>query len=240
MKIKSVLYSILLWSFLFTSCEEVIQEELDDQRVQIVSPTDELVTTILAHHFLWEKVDHAEGYVFQLAAPSFQEIQQLIVNEERTELSYDYTLSPGKYEWRVKAFNNISETPFTTFSITIDSTLDLGSAQVVLKDPADGFITNNPLLNWSWNKIAIADDYLLEVRTPDWANGTNAINPVTTENSTYSNSDALAEGTYAWSVAAKNDFSISPFSAPRTFTIDLTSPASPTPTSPANNATPRQ
>ena len=223
---------------LFFACEEIEQDELDNDRVNIIAPTDSLATTILSHTFLWEPVKKADGYILQIATPSFNQIQQLILNQDVTETSYDFTLSPGKYEWRVKAYNNISETPYRTYFLSIDSSLNLGGAQVILSSPDDFFTTSNTTFTISWQGIASADEYRLEIRSPDWETGTLVINPVLTSQTSFTNTDfTYGEGDYAWSVAAENGFSKSGFSTPRHFTVDFTAPGTPTLVSPLNSAT---
>jgi hypothetical protein len=229
------IFFLLLLSF--WACEEIEQDELDKRKVVLTAPTDQLITTNLSHTFLWEEVEKAEGYVLQIAQPSFKEIQQFVLNVDLPETTYDYTLAPGIYEWRVKAYNNISETDFTTYTIKVDSSLSLSGAKVILVSPAAGFVTSNDEISFSWQSIDVATTYRVEIRSPNWDNGARVFDPIFTSVPSISLLDFDGEeGDFAWAVQAENDFSKSVFSDPRSFTIDFTAPATPGLTKPIDNA----
>jgi hypothetical protein len=226
---KPYFYTFLISLLLFASaCEEIVQDEIDKEKVRIIAPTDSLSTTLLSHTFLWEPVEKAEGYILQMATPSFKEVQELVLNEQLEETVYEFTLSPGKYEWRVKAYNNISETEFTTYYLSIDSSLNLNGAKVILSEPADNHATNQKSMSFSWQNIAVADEYRFEVRSPDWATGSPIFTPVFTTAATTGNIDfSELEGSYEWAVQAENSFSKSDFSTPRKIVFDFTAPGTP-------------
>lgn len=218
------------------ACDEIIEPDLNDKRITIIAPTNNLQTTGLSHTFLWEELTNAEGYRLQIASPSFTEVQQLLLNEELTETQFEFTLSPGKYQWRIQGFNNTSNSSYVTYNLTIDSTLDLTGSRVILNSPENETATNEQRPTFSWSRIDLADNYIFEIRTPDFQ-GSNAGTPVLLVSETYTLTDDLEEGQYEWSVKAQNSLSESDYGTPRQLIVDITEPAAPSLTSPAANAT---
>lgn len=215
------------------SCKDVFEEDLAKKTVTINSPQNALQTTNLTQTFWWEPVEGAIKYNLQIVSPTFLNIQKLVLDTNVTICKFEYTLNPGLYEWRVKAFNSSSYTPYITYSLQVDSTADLSNQQIVLIAPGSSFATNQTGISFSWYSLYNAEDYRFELRNSDW-NGSLVINPIITTYDTVNL--ALAEGTYAWGVQAHNSTSNSPFST-RIITIDLTNPNIPLLSYPAANIT---
>lgn len=216
-----------------SSCKDVFEEDLAKKTVTINSPQNGLQTTNSTQVFWWEPVEGAMKYNLQIVSPAFINIQKLILDTNVTVCKFEFTLTPGLYEWRVKAYNSSSYTSYTTYSLQVDSTADLSAQQIVLIAPGSSFATNQTGVLFSWYELYNADDYRFELRTPDW-NGNLVINPVITTYDTLNLT--LEEGTYAWGVQAHNSTSNSPFST-RVITIDLTNPNIPLLSYPAANVT---
>src|SRR5690606_39775442 len=124
---------------------------------------------------------------------------------------------------------------YTTYTLTIDSSLDITTQQVILSNPTDGIITNNDSVTFSWNSLLNADDYLVEIHQNNWS-GSLVLGPQIVNGTSFSTT--LTEGTFDWGVQARNHTSntSSPFSI-RTITIDTTSPNVVTLVSPPDNST---
>ena len=225
---------VMVFSITLSNCSEIVEPDISKETLKIVSPTNNLQTNRLSHTFLWEELEGAENYHLQIASPTFDQIQQLVLNESIVEFQFDYTLSPGNYQWRIRAENNNSKTDYITYNLFIDSTLELTSSTVVLDMPINGYVTNNPKPTFSWFNIDIATNYTFYLRTPDF-NGTDAINPTQLISNSYQLINDLPEGSYEWFVKAANEFSESNFSSPRSILIDITNPSTPSLNLPQNN-----
>nr|WP_319570068.1 hypothetical protein [uncultured Draconibacterium sp.] len=94
--------------------------DLSDKSTVILAPKDSLVTTATTHTFWWEKLDGAEKYNFQLVTPSFDSIESLIEDTSLTDNQITLTVPPGKYQWRVKGINSISQTGYSTYTLIIN------------------------------------------------------------------------------------------------------------------------
>jgi len=87
--------------------------------VNLMAPADNLSTNLTSITFWWEKVPNAEVYEFQLVKPSFSNTESVIKNTEQTGTQIQLSLTPGSYQWRVKAKNDSSETNYTMRTLTI-------------------------------------------------------------------------------------------------------------------------
>lgn len=234
---KILRYTLFLFlpATLLIACEDFIEEDIDSETVSLLAPGDNLTTIQLTHTFWWDWVDGAETYNMQLVEGSFSNVTQFLLDTTITKNKFQYTLYPGSFQWRVKGMNNGSETYFTTFSLTIDSSLDISSQQVILSSPTDNYITNSTNITFSWNSLLNADDYLIEVHENTF--GGNLIYGPQVTTST-SHTAALSEGTLVWGVQGRNSTSNTSTSfSTRTLTIDTTRPNIVTLVSPADNAT---
>jgi len=226
---------LALFSVLLIGCEDFIEKDIDDKIVSLYAPANNLSTIQLTHTFWWDWLEDAETYNMQLVEGSFTSVTALLLDTMLTINKFNYTLYPGTFQWRVKGINNGSETYYSTYTLTIDSSLDISSQQLILSSPADGLITNNDNVTFSWNSLLNADDYLLEVYQDTWG-GTLTLGPQVETGTSYSTT--LTEGTFIWGVQGRNaaTSSSTAFSV-RTITVDTTSPSIVTLTAPANNAT---
>lgn len=231
-------YSIWgLISLLFVaSCKDVFETDLENKQVSILAPSDSLVTTVATQTFWWEEVEGALEYNIQIVTPSFSAVQYLVLDSFTLDNTYTLTLTPGAYQWRVKALNGSSETEYTTYTLVVDTTSDLTSQIVVLQTPSDDVYLNTTSQTFTWNSLYSATEYKIQLASPDFSSTSNISLDTNIENNslTYSVSE---EGAYEWRVMAINTTSQSPFSSARWFYIDLTSPVAPTLLLPSANDT---
>jgi hypothetical protein len=214
-----------------SSCtHDIVEPDLSKETVVLLAPADSYTTTTLTHLFWWEEVENAKKYNLQVVKPGFSNIQQLLLDTNVTSNKFTFTLTPGTFQWRVKAFNSATSSPYSIFTLTIDSTVDLSAQTVVLVSPAANLVTKIPAHTFTWIKLYNASEYRLQVIN---ASNSAVIDVIKTEDTaTYT----LSEGVYTWQVRAQNSTSFSPYST-RTITIDMTSPAVSVQNFPANNDT---
>lgn len=234
---RKVKYSLLflISAMLFSSCEDFIEPNIENETIQLLAPKNNLPTVQLTHTFWWDFLDGTEVYNMQIVEGTFASAIQLILDTTLNSNKFDATLPPGSFQWRVRGENNGGQTNYTIFNLVIDSALDISSLGVVLNGPSTNLITNSTSVDLSWSSLLNADDYLVEIHEDTWS-GAVAFGPqieVTT-----SLTVSLGEGDFVWGVQARNSTSATSTAfTTRTFTIDTTAPSSPLLVTPSNNST---
>jgi hypothetical protein len=230
----SLIFTGLTFILFFTACHDIFETDLSGKKVVLLAPGDSLRTEYGTQTFYWEELDGALTYNLQVATPSFSRIEQLIVDTTVSSQKFTMNLTPGMYEWRVRAQNGSSKTEYVTRSLQIDSTMDLTKQKVLLNSPSDGIATNIKKIFFSWSLIYNATGYNFQVWQPDLS-GTKVIDTtITSINVTMGAS--LADGNYTWGVKAFNNNTNTDMVA-RKIMIDRTVPTIiPTLTAPQNKA----
>jgi len=214
---------VLILPFIFIRCKDIVEEDLSEETVTLLAPANGLQTETLTHNFWWDPVDGADRYNLQIVEPSFSAIESLVMDTNLSDIQFQYTLDPGSYEWGVSGYNSTSATPYTVFVLQIDSTPDLSGQEVVLESPSDNKATSDSLITFKWYELYNAEDYRLEIRTPDW-DGQGAINPQIIDGTEYT--VYLEENFYTWGIQAQNSTSGSSFTT-RDLIVDRTAPNKP-------------
>ncbi|WP_412560650.1 hypothetical protein [Winogradskyella sp. MIT101101] len=106
---------------LLVSCEEIIEvEDISNDSVTILAPSDATTLAITDINFSWDAVEDAEKYKLQIATPSFEMANQIVMDTTITVISFNQTLELGDYQWRVRAENSDYQTEYSTQSFTIE------------------------------------------------------------------------------------------------------------------------
>ena len=183
----------------------------------------------------WDAVSSATSYTVQVSTSS--NFSSLVVNQSGiTGTSYSPTgLSGGTtYHWRVSAENTTGTSGFSTArSFT---TALAPPSPPTLAAPADGATGVSTSLMLSWNGVAGATSYAVQVSL--FSNfAAFVVNQSGLTGTTFTAS-GLANGTiYFWRVSASNPGGTGGFSSTRTFTSIVAAPTAPTLAAPANGAT---
>jgi hypothetical protein len=228
---RKLLYLFSFFLLTIFACEDIVEDDLSKKSVILLAPPNEFHTTITSNTFWWEVVDGCTGYNLQIVSPSFDYIERLFLDTNIVINKWDFSLLPGEYEWRVRAYNNTTTTLFTTYSIIIDSTIDISQEIIQLLTPNDMDTSNIPLNQFKWALLYNADDYNFQL----YFEGVKYFTK-TTVNDTVIKSLNEGDGLYKWEVRGQNAFSNTAYSS-RTIFIDTTPPAKPVLIEPANLAT---
>jgi hypothetical protein len=226
------------WYWLFLSfnclvaCTLIQEPSVEGETVEVIVPRDGLHSEIATQLFFWYHVNGAIDYELQLVTPSFNRIDRFLLDTLVSGDKFEYTLLPGEYEWRIRALNFSSSTPFTYHKLFIDSTSDLSNQQLILQTPATRDTTAATTLNFSWLPLYNAEEYELELWSP--AIGQNRIFNQSTITPEFSYA-LSATGAFEWRVRAKNEGSASMYES-RNFYVDRTAPTAPLLSTPQNNA----
>jgi hypothetical protein len=237
---KFIKYIIIILSgiILINACtKDIIATDITKKTINVIAPIDKDSSIIYSTLFWWDAVSGADKYNFQIVKPSFNNIQQLIVDtnikasQNDVTVKYYFTLKPGTYQWRVNATNNSGSTAYVTRTITIDTTSDISSQTIVLNSPANNSYVNTFSPTFKWGSIFTATKYELYVTK----GSTDLFHD--TVNSNSKTPLFTSEGVYTWQVKAWNNTSSTDYSTSWAITVDVTPPSSPTLSLPANTTT---
>jgi hypothetical protein len=103
------------------SCADIIEvEDISNEIVTILAPSDTSVLTINDVNFSWNSIEDAEQYNLQIATPSFEAATQIVLDTTISTTNFTKTLDLGDFEWRIRAENSDFQTNYTTQSFTIE------------------------------------------------------------------------------------------------------------------------
>jgi predicted secreted protein len=229
MKIIKITYGLILSIFVVACTKDLIVKDIKDAPLTVLAPANNTRTPLNAITFWWEHVDGAEKYNIQIVKPNFGNIQSLIADTNVAGNKYTRSLTPGVYQWRIRAYNGGGNTSYYVYNLTIDTTSDLSTQLVVPISPQNGFLTGDKKIFFSWSAIPSATNYQFQLM-----NGLIVLKDTMTTKSDYTFAvSTTTGGVYFWKVKAFNNSSVSQFNAAQTFTIDLRAPNPPVLTSPA-------
>ena len=112
---------MLFLSILCFGCSEIIEVvDISNDQVEITAPTNNSTLTIANVNFSWVSIEDAEQYKLQIATPSFEDANQVVLDTTIIATGFNQSLNSGYYQWRVRAENSDYQTVFTTQSFTIE------------------------------------------------------------------------------------------------------------------------
>lgn len=228
---SSTFLLITLCVFLY-SCDEgglLIETDISDSEVTILSPTEGSQISSSVVNFNWEAIEDASRYEVQVANPDFENSSQLLLNQEDSLTSVSLELNIGVYEWRVRALNSNSVTTYSSAKFSVVPIENFSDNTVLLTSPIDNLITNSPSQDLQWEKVDGANLYRIQVLEDG-----SIVQEQQTSNTTYT--ITLSEGDLVWQVRAENGTENTLYSS-RSILVDITSPNTPTLSLPEDNAT---
>lgn len=117
--IKKIIVSVLLISLF--NCEELIEiEDISNEAVIILAPSDNSTIDTATINFSWQAIEFAETYQLQIARSNFDAPEEIVEDTLINITNYTKTLSEGNYQWRIKAKNFGYETLYTTQNLTVE------------------------------------------------------------------------------------------------------------------------
>jgi hypothetical protein len=173
----------------------------------LVAPADIFTTNASELTFSWDSVAGATDYRIQI---SFDNTFAYVMYDQTTAITSHTQafIYPYIYYWRVQGLNG-------DWSAIRQFTIELPTVNLIA--PADMMTTSNPTITFSWEAVAGATDYQIEITI------TNPFGPViysqTVTNPTHTQFVADA-GTYYWKVRARNNTLLGEWSLARQFTTE--------------------
>ncbi|MDP5201883.1 hypothetical protein [Flavobacterium sp. DG2-3] len=227
---KILLISLSLFIF---SCDDILEEDITNDIVQVISPTKDAVVESNVVNFKWNSLKGADKYRVQV----YEYDQVLILDSLTTKTNLTLPLAAGSYIWRVRAENYAYQSTYSfpsNFSTNIPD--DLTNQQVILLTPDSDKYLNFTNITLNWEQLDNATSY--SVRVVNTVTG-QEVYPQTDLTDTYLTLDLpeLADGNYEWRVKAKNAETETRQYAAKRFNVDTTAPNQPKNSLPADNAT---
>lgn len=212
------------------SCDDILEEDISDNTVQIISPTEDTTIESNVVNFKWASLEGADKYRIQIYE---DEILLLDSLTEKTNLTLP--LETGSYSWSVRgenyAYESIYSSP-TNFSTFIPD--DLTNQQVVLSSPENNEFFNFIDIALTWKALDKVTSY--NVKVINTATNEEVFSkPNLTDTGVKLDLITLSDGNYEWRLTAKNDESETRQYSFRKFNIDTTIPNQPKNTSPADD-----
>ena len=225
---------ILLLLVSITGCKEFIEPSIHEKQVILLAPANETEGAVYAQSFWWEEVEDALSYRLQVVSPDFTNTARLVLDTLVHSNRFNFTLDPGKYEWRVRAENGSSQTRYTAASFTVYAS-SITTQQVQLQTPVNNLLTNSGNTTFKWLKLYGATKYRLEVDTNNFADEKVLFLDQTITALEYSLT-LTTDKTYQWRVMALNDTASAKWSVIQQLTYDTTPPALVVVSSPTTNS----
>ncbi len=215
----------------FLGCEEVLlEEDLSDKAIIINAPVEGTTVLNISVTFNWETLDQATTYRLQVAQPDFENAAQIVLDTTITGTSFNTNLVRNSYNWRVRAQNSGTTTPYVSAGFTVIESEDFSVREVLLVAPENTTIVNTTSINLQWQAVTDATSYRIQLLDES--------NAVVEEKTTADTSISFTfpEGVTQWQVRAENNTQNTLYST-RSLTVDSMKPNQPVVVAPVNDAT---
>jgi hypothetical protein len=226
---KIILIALAILTY---SCDDILEEDISDDTVQILSPANDAKIESNVVGFKWNTLKGVDKYRVQV----YQSDQVLILDSLTTKTSITLPLNAGNYIWRVRGENYAYESVYSfpsNFSTIIPS--NLTNQQVILSSPENDKFVNFINVSLNWEVLNNATSY--SVKVINTATSQEVFSkPDLTDTSITLALTTLVDGTYEWRLKAKNADSETKQYSARKFNIDTTIPNQPKNTLPADNS----
>jgi hypothetical protein len=104
---------LLMIVFWMEGCEEVFEQNLTTQSVTLITPANNEISN-KSIVFSWDQKDGSASYEIQIVNPGFDSVYSIVLDTTIKQSFYLAAIDTGTYQWRVRAFNSYSTTPFST------------------------------------------------------------------------------------------------------------------------------
>jgi hypothetical protein len=221
---KIILSLLVIMTF---SCEDILEKDITDDVVQIISPTEGATITKNIVAFQWNTLKGATKYRVQV----YNSNQSIVLDSLVSQNSLNFELPSDQYKWKVRGENFGYQSTYSesvSFSTAISNILT--GQQVILTIPADDTYTNATTLSLNWKAIPVATGYDVKVITQGGVKILESNDlPAATTSLDLNSGNLTQETKYLWSVIAKNSTNSTQTDVvTRSFSVDKTPPNPPT------------
>lgn len=227
-------YSLLVISFFIISCDDILEDDITGDTIQVIYPQNNQEITSNVVNFQWNALEGADKYRIQV----YHANQSVALDSLVSTSSFTHPLNPGSYQWRVRGENSAYTSSYSFASnFSVIETNDLTSQQIILVNPSNELVTNNPNVVFAWQAINAAESYTFELINVTAGNNiVHQVSGLTTTSFSINNTIIPDDAVYQWKIKAVNSTSETQFSS-RNFSIDRVNPNQPINSSPLDNFT---
>lgn len=217
-------------SIIAFSCEDILETDITNDTVQIISPLNNAEINSNVVNFQWNSMKGASDYRVQVYGAN----QTIVLDSLVSKTNFTSPLDPGTYQWRVRGENSAYTSNYSfPVNFKVIENDDLSDQQVVLLSPANNLYTKNTTLNCTWTAINVASSYTFELENVNSGIVEVTQSGITTPSFNLTNSMISSEAEYLWRVKAVNATnSTSTLFSSRTFFVDRVKPNQPVNTFP--------
>lgn len=224
---KYIFQLLIITMVLCHSCDEILEKNIEDSAVILVTPKNGYHTNDPKVVFNWLPVEGASHYNLYIASPTMdlESIEHIVLDTSITCTNFITVLPQGKYQWAVIARNGVSETQWYYRDLYIDS---VAVPVVIPLKPSNNKALNSESVTFIWN--GSGDDqfiFSLLFRGQLLYNTITGEMELTLPSATSGNFE-LEEGNYIWQLQARNQGGSVSGVEEHFFIIDRTAPLKPT------------
>jgi len=205
---------------------KIVIPSITTDKIELLAPVEGVVQSDFETLFSWNSAPNAVNYRVQIGKPNFEELEELVLDSIVTNSSLTYKFEDaGRYQWRIRGENQEKFSTYTTRNFTLEADTSLKDELVKLLAPQDNTTRTNGAVRFTWEAIEKADNYRIQVSTPNFESPEQFILDTITDETDVDH--FFEDGkTYQWRVKALNEFAETSYSS-RTFRVqvvpDLTS-----------------
>ncbi|WP_046745016.1 hypothetical protein [Kordia zhangzhouensis] len=230
---NNIKFLSIIWLLLFLSCDDILEEDLSNDLVIPIMPSEGSTIVNNLVNFSWQSLEGADNYRLQLVRPS--QNNMILLDSLVSGTSFQYPLEPGMYQWRVRGENFAYDTAYSfPISFTVEASSDLTNQTLLLNTPSANLYTNTTNLLFTWNELQFADSYTFElIKNLNGQTTLTQQGDITGTNYSVNASVFDEDAAYIWKVKAVNSNSETAYTS-RSIYIDRQAPNQPLLVSPAN------
>jgi hypothetical protein len=135
-------------TFITRNLTVVSNDDFASNVVVLTSPNNALITNTSNYNLSWNGIIGATAYQLQI----LDETNAIILDQEITTNTYNYTFSEGNFTWKVRATNGSDYTLYSSRSILVDQTTPNTPALI---SPADDSTMTNSDIDFAWDRTPI-------------------------------------------------------------------------------------
>ncbi len=121
-------------------------QNLINSNIVLRSPKDGVATNSLQQTFQWDALHNATAYHFKIIDATDDILKEETL--QNTEISYTF-LTDGTYKWSVRGQNELSNTPYTLFTLQIDTKSPVAPTLTAPEDNATSMAADSVLFSWT-------------------------------------------------------------------------------------------
>lgn len=111
-------------AIMVTACRDLFEKDIHDKQVEVISPRDGVTATEGEVALLWNRVESAQEYHITIVSPDFERASRVvadtIIPDSLARYSLTVELTPGIFQWNIRARNSAYETRHNILDLYIE------------------------------------------------------------------------------------------------------------------------